>query len=160
MNDCTHENIELRHRDTNNSYCMQCLECGRTFGSIKHNDLTDEQKADAPALDDSIQERHWAAKREASTVARQEQKQEWFKKHNNYLMSYEWRAKRIEVLRRDGYMCQACLKNQASEVHHLRYDHWGNEPLFDLVSVCKPCHEDITLMDRRRRGEIVDDLQY
>jgi hypothetical protein len=50
----------------------------------------------------------------------------------------------------DGNACKArlpgCTKN-ATEVHHLSYRHIGNEPLFDLVSVCGPCHRAITAMD-------------
>lgn len=73
------------------------------------------------------------------------------KLHGDYLRSPEWRAKRDAVLRRDGYMCQACLQNQAVQVHHKTYRHWGNEPLFDLVAVCEICHDEITKMDREYR---------
>ena len=31
------------------------------------------------------------------------------------------------------------------------HDHVGNEPLFDLRAVCKPCHASITKQDRGRR---------
>ena len=45
----------------------------------------------------------------------------------------------------------AGCKRTASDVHHLTYAHWRNEPLFDLISVCRPCHEQITQMDREGR---------
>jgi hypothetical protein len=67
-----------------------------------------------------------------------------------YIGSNTWKLKRQRVLERDNYKCQSCLQNEASEVHHLTYSHLSNEPLFELVSVCKACHEAITLMDKER----------
>ena len=64
-----------------------------------------------------------------------------------YLNSKEWRSKRLKVLERDKYVCQSCLSAEAKEVHHITYKHLKNEPLFELVSVCKPCHLNITRMD-------------
>ncbi|MCF8414614.1 MAG: hypothetical protein K9G40_00115 [Crocinitomicaceae bacterium] len=67
--------------------------------------------------------------------------------YNDYLDSADWKAKRILVLKRDNYLCQSCLVSKAKEVHHLTYKHFKNEPLFDLISVCRPCHISITQMD-------------
>jgi hypothetical protein len=39
-------------------------------------------------------------------------------------------------------------RGRASQVHHLTYKHLRNEPLFELISVCVPCHDAITAMDR------------
>ena len=72
----------------------------------------------------------------------------WLGLHSRYLLSSEWKTRKTAVLRRDGYICQACLQNPATQVHHLTYKHWGHEPLFDLVAVCKPCHDKITQLDR------------
>jgi 5-methylcytosine-specific restriction endonuclease McrA len=74
--------------------------------------------------------------------------EEWLATHRLYTKSPEWQARKASVLRRDGYVCQACGTNPATQVHHLTYRHWGHEPLFDLVAVCKPCHDRITEMDR------------
>lgn len=76
---------------------------------------------------------------------------EWLAAHAEYLRSPEWRAKRRQVLERDRWICQAGLRScdvAATEVHHITYRHWRNEPLFELMSVCTPCHEEITRMDR------------
>lgn len=67
--------------------------------------------------------------------------------HNVYLKSKEWYNKRIKVLNRDKYVCQACLKNKATQVHHLTYERIYKEPLFDLVSVCDECHNSIHSID-------------
>lgn len=64
-----------------------------------------------------------------------------------YLQSDKWKEKRKLVLRRDNFLCQSCLSNEAQQVHHLTYKHLANEPLFDLVSVCSYCHNQITQMD-------------
>lgn len=76
-------------------------------------------------------------------------KERWFKdKYIPYLKSKEWKTKRLLVLKRDNYVCQSCLKSKATEVHHLTYKHVFNEPLFELVSICNPCHTLITKLDR------------
>ena len=50
-------------------------------------------------------------------------------------------VKKAKVMLRDKNICQACLTRQATDVHHLTYKHIYNEPLFDLVAICRPCHE-------------------
>jgi 5-methylcytosine-specific restriction endonuclease McrA len=60
-----------------------------------------------------------------------------------YLRSPEWRAKKTEVFRRAGYMCEYCESNPAVQVHHLRYPaRWGDESLDDLQAVCRECHKE------------------
>ncbi len=69
---------------------------------------------------------------------------EWRRKHGDYMKTAEWRYKRDLVLKRDKYLCQDCLTNPATQVHHKTYrntDFTGMEPAFDLVSLCRPCHE-------------------
>jgi hypothetical protein len=43
-------------------------------------------------------------------------------------------------LERDNYLCQACLTNRAEQIHHLTYNNIYDEPLYELLSVCKRCH--------------------
>ena len=59
-----------------------------------------------------------------------------------------WKIKRLKALKRDNYLCQSCLVNPATDIHHKTYIHFSNEPLFDLVSVCGPCHAFLTKLDR------------
>ena len=83
---------------------------------------------------------------------------EWLAEHDRYLASTAWSARRSAVLQRDKYQCQAQLDrctHKASQVHHLSYRHWRNEPLFDLMSVCWVCHEEITRMERGELAAIV-----
>ena len=145
---CNHEDSELRKRPTSNQFVKQCLDCGWTGPAISHSTLRARDMESALLVDDTIRSKWYDKRRERSTELRNSEKNEWLKEHNDYLRSPEWKERRVKVLRRDGYICQACIENPAQEVHHLSYDHWGNEPLFELVAVCKPCHEKITTMDR------------
>lgn len=81
----------------------------------------------------------------------------WWAKYEIYLRSREWREKRADVLERDNYRCQARLAHicarRATEVHHITYAHVGNEPMWELRSLCHECHEAITTMDRERRND-------
>ena len=67
-------------------------------------------------------------------------KQEWFKQHNEYLQTDQWKAIRLKVLKRDNNLCQCCLEAPATEVHHLSYVHWKDEWMHELMSVCYNCH--------------------
>lgn len=60
-----------------------------------------------------------------------------------YLKTQKWRDKAKRVLNRDKYICQGCLINEASEVHHLTYERIYREPLYDLVSLCHNCHRSV-----------------
>jgi 5-methylcytosine-specific restriction endonuclease McrA len=66
--------------------------------------------------------------------------EEAWDKYNDYLNSEKWKLKRKKVFERDNYLCQACLTNEAQEVHHLTYNNIYDEPLYELISVCKRCH--------------------
>lgn len=57
-----------------------------------------------------------------------------------YINSPEWREKRLLALERDNYICQICGV-PAKEVHHLTYEHFKNEYIFELVSLCLNCHK-------------------
>lgn len=87
--------------------------------------------------------------------------QQWFALHDEYLATPNWRARRDAVLLRDYLRggCQARLATctvRAEEVHHLTYRHWRNEPLFELIAVCRPCHQELTRMDRQNRNRPPD----
>lgn len=58
----------------------------------------------------------------------------------DHLVSAEWAAMRQLVLARDNYLCQGCLKRQATVIHHKTYKSKLAELAFELVSLCEPCH--------------------
>lgn len=88
---------------------------------------------------------------EAERAARQ---REWWDWYNAYLLSPEWARRRIAVLRRALYWCEACGLRRATQAHHTSYKHVGNEPLWELRAVCDECHDMLTEEDRERRAAL------
>lgn len=62
--------------------------------------------------------------------------------YKEYMRSPEWKAKRLLIMQRDGYTCQIC-RGKALDVHHLTYKNFKKEYLFELVALCRPCHENV-----------------
>ena len=59
---------------------------------------------------------------------------------HNYLQSQQWRDKRHLVIQRDGN-CRVCKATINLEVHHLSYKHLSQEPLEELITLCRTCHQ-------------------
>lgn len=142
----------------------QCLTCGQyQSGGAKIKDIGGKEKLmllpdwDQEAYDfwlsiyfeelDEKRDEKYAEQQKVFQEQQKEKKQEWYKEANEYYNSERWKLKREFVLKRDNYLCQACLCNKANQVHHLTYKHWKCEPLFELTSVCKQCHDKITRLD-------------
>jgi 5-methylcytosine-specific restriction endonuclease McrA len=50
---------------------------------------------------------------------------------------------RQQVLRRDGWRCQACGTMSNLEVHHKEFrSHSGNDSEENLITLCKICHDE------------------
>lgn len=62
--------------------------------------------------------------------------------YNDYIKSDKWKEKSQEVLKKANFKCDMC-GNTATEVHHLNYEHLGDEPLEDLQPLCHECHKKI-----------------
>lgn len=156
---CAHETVRLTRRANvaGRVYAArQCVACGWFCGSAKLAEAGD--LARLPVFDEELQERGREAQRfamhEEFQARRSEEREEWFRQHDDYLRSPQWREKREAVLRRASCRCEARLsgcRSTANEVHHLSYRHWRNEPLFELVAICGACHRAITDMDRQER---------
>lgn len=82
-------------------------------------------------------------------------KESWWDMYNAYLLTEEWQRRRQAVLIRDHHLCQACLQRRAQHVHHLTYTHVTREPLFQLIAVCKDCHDSI----HNKSVEVKDDSE-
>ena len=128
---------ELRKRVVSNGSIQivaQCLVCGRSASNpIRHRPQHDL----LPVWDDSIALRYDVERAQDRVQARAE----WFAEHDDYLRTPEWRAKRQRVLERCGGLCEGCREARATQVHHLSYEHWKCELLWELVAVCDACHE-------------------
>ncbi len=156
--DCPHAQRETRYVLCSNGvkqYREQCLDCGEVSEFLKKTDSRVMLAAEIRPVDELLRTRK---RQEAFQRYQQEQdarqqayRDEWWQAYNAYLATPLWQRKRQMVLKRDAYLCQACRMNKATQVHHLNYNHLGDEPLFELVSICGPCHDRLTMMDRRRR---------
>ena len=61
------------------------------------------------------------------------------------LKSPEWKAKRLEILKRDDYKCTKCGETKKLHVHHLSYTSGCNAweyPNEQLITLCKGCHSE------------------
>ena len=122
---------------------MQCLQCGKR-GQARKVQAGDEK---LPEVDKDLWRKSWEEKSEAIQRAKEQessaikQKMQW--EYAEYLKTPEWREMRQKVLIRDNYLCQYCLSARADQVHHKTYIYKkaGHEAAFELVSLCKKCHE-------------------
>lgn len=72
--------------------------------------------------------------------------------YSRYLASSEWRRKRDRAMKRAGKVCEMCGQRPPTQVHHIRYPkRLGDEPLTDLLAVCRQCHEKGHGMIERQR---------
>lgn len=60
--------------------------------------------------------------------------------YKNYLKSKHWVMKKKEYNRKYERVCSCCGGKENLQLHHISYDRLGNEPLTDLVYLCKECH--------------------
>lgn len=87
------------------------------------------------------------------------------------LLDVRWQKKRLQILDRDKFTCQSCLKDEAEavrygerltlHVHHLRYS--GKDPWdaldTDLVTLCAKCHEQETETMDGAAAKLIDLLK-
>jgi hypothetical protein len=126
---------------------LQCLKCGHSLaGALPRAGCIHWQ--DYPAWDATLEDA-WFFDQQQRRAAGwrdldQEREREKQRRREDYARwlatSPEWSRLRERVLVRDRYICQACLNERATQVHHLTYDHGPLPPAFFLVSLCGKCH--------------------
>jgi 5-methylcytosine-specific restriction endonuclease McrA len=98
--------------------------------------------------DQELKEQQWEKRgcsNQEEQIARMEAyeaRKRWY--NEVFLKSDEWATVRRQVLSRAKLVCEACLSDSATEVHHTGYAHGSLPPLWELRAVCRPCHEKIT----------------
>lgn len=144
--ECECTQTAIRRRILSNgvsTFVLQCQTCGRALRSIKKDSPEVRQLADVQPFDTTLQEA-WNDSRwrfyQAKQDAHANKETEWWKQYNAYLKTTAWRIKRQAVLTRANNWCEGCAARAAVEVHHKTYEHAFNEFLFELVAVCKDCH--------------------
>lgn len=156
-----HNPIYVKFPHQNNSIHIrkQCMNCGKIDSQYYQKEALKDWE-NFPNADlqhrklrenidyTKIQEVFKRYEKKKIEVNKVENFNKFLEEHNIYLQTEDWRKRRALVLKRDNYLCQSCLDKKATEVHHKSYRYWKNEPLFELVSVCNECHEQITNMNR------------
>jgi 5-methylcytosine-specific restriction endonuclease McrA len=147
--ECLHSEFVFVRRVQSNGVhiaCRQCLTCGKNVGAARKDSFPDY--AALPEWDQTLRDRWLAEQRQRYDEYRigvqdwhAQQGPDWQGAYETYLQSSTWAVKRAAVLKRDDYICQACLTARATQVHHLTYEHLGNEPLWELVAICRRCHK-------------------
>lgn len=61
--------------------------------------------------------------------------------YSDYRATPKWKGLRAAVMRRCSGRCEGCDNADAQDVHHLTYRHMGDEFLFELVGLCRACHD-------------------
>lgn len=119
---------------------IQCLRCGHEVKSLKAGASPYDKKEFDEQLRVTFREAERRKEEEELDRNRRELR-EWY--NRVYLRSSVWQRIRLLVLERDKDLCQGCLKATATVVHHRNYDHVGTELLYDLLSLCKSCHDKV-----------------
>lgn len=145
-NECSHHTTEVRERAIRGGgkqFRHQCLNCGEAVGNpLKGADHPNAKEFDELLLQGKIREerlRIWNAINIYENNLNNRDL-DFQKKYDTYLSGPVWREKRGLVLRRANSTCEGCMRNKASEVHHLTYKHIFDEFLFELVALCNICH--------------------
>ena len=71
--------------------------------------------------------------------------------YDKYIESEEWKEKREDRIILDGYKCRMCGSAKNLVVHHITYENAPNEDMFDLVTLCKTCHNELHKYDTMRK---------
>lgn len=67
-------------------------------------------------------------------------KEKGYKSYQEYLNSPEWKKKADDYKERFP-LCEYCRKKSPVNVHHRNYQNVGYEKYWDLLAVCKDCHD-------------------
>jgi len=147
--ECTHPKKEVRYKLASNNSKMwkeQCIRCGETFGEwIPHKDITnpDERREIDDNLRNIYSQTCFELRKALQDRVNEINKKDFHEWYKAYLQSEDWHEKRRLVYDRCNGICEGCRLKRSTQVHHKTYQNVGNEFLFELLGVCKDCHERI-----------------
>lgn len=64
-----------------------------------------------------------------------------FGSYPEYRASDAYLQRRSEALKAAGGICEHCNEEHPLEVHHRTYERLGNESRWDLIALCRTCHD-------------------
>jgi hypothetical protein len=160
--DCTHARTRLVFWDSHNSqlYGMECERCfviiGKSVGIKRVQELSEETLCPdtAPIRNtgalQGLWEEYYANRKEEFEAKRQDMKLSFYERSNgvkmhypSYLKTDKWANIRDKIMARAGGVCEGCLERPATQVHHATYNNIYDELAFQLVALCRPCHEKV-----------------
>lgn len=143
---CESKRIVVKVQKNGRRFHEQCDNCGQ-LEPVKSADLSESERNQAISYDKKTKDKWWQSRQARTSELyerdKQDQKAEFDQWYQDYLSTPEWQAKRTKVLQRAKHLCEGCMINSATQVHHLTYVRVGREMLFDLVAVCEPCHRQV-----------------
>lgn len=77
-----------------------------------------------------------------------------YKEYNDYIKSIHWQNKKLEYFRFHDKRCMECGNHKSIQLHHLTYEHIGNERLSELIPLCEMCHKSIHAVDNVVKKEL------
>lgn len=147
---CQHDRVGVVKTILSNrskAYNWFCGECGTKLSNAIHHEVampvqkegvTGEQMSERSA-------KYERKRRDALSLIESEAADRCQKvnrkQYGEYLESDHWREISKKVMRRAQNLCEGCLAQTAEHVHHMTYDHVGNEFAFELIALCADCHE-------------------
>lgn len=147
MDECAHERKHLTldpDRNGNNRFRWQCLTCGESASRFIAKDkvIADGYAIEKlPLFDNELRERYWQAEQDRRDQEWSDGRAERVEAYREYLSSPRWRLKAWRVMERARGICEGCLVNRATQVHHKTYAHRENELAYELVALCNECHK-------------------
>lgn len=152
---CEHPNQRACYRIFSNGvkhYGFQCVRCGHFIPAKKLEWLQKYDESQCGPYEPLIVEQWYKQQRENWIErARQNRIESLNRAKENretrmkaYYDSEEWDRKRRARMRLNQKLfngrCEICLDALAEQCHHITYDRFGSEWLFDLACVCPDCH--------------------
>ncbi len=138
-----------------------CPDCGNPKGLARKQDdrvWVASLPVLPPELAEDYQKRRDTQKLELHLFIARRQLEERGRFSTDYTAYYQsepWKARRDLVLKRCGCVCEGCGTAPAVDIHHMSYDNFKNEFLFELVGLCKNCHDRWHEAKERRRQRLI-----
>lgn len=148
---CDYKNIGIvEYQKINGVYSKSnmCLNCLHKFGGdVKKTNqhILSVTYDERQKIIDTIKQQYWDLYKPLLDY-KQEVFLKRFRESNRneyieYLRSDKWKEKRLQRLKLDNFTCQICgVQNGKLDVHHTTYDTFGNESIYDIITLCRNCH--------------------
>ena len=152
------------------SYRRQCVRCGANLGDVKKIHVTPAIERGLVPWNEETRTR-WddarvARGKELAGSFEEERKEEFQRefdeRHQLATSGERWQRLRVKIFARCKGVCEGCGDVPATVVHHRHYKRLGKELLFDLVGLCRSCHDVVHDRDEGsvNLGPDEDDADY